>query len=138
MKPKRPGKPPLKLMTAAALAWLVLAWLVLAGCRGGKTEYAYLVATGGAAARGKQLIRQYDCGSCHTIPGVTEARGMVGPPLLFFGRRTYIAGELPNNPDNLVRWLVSPQSIEPGTAMPTLGLNESQARDIAAYLYTLE
>jgi cytochrome c2 len=31
-----------------------------------------------------------------------------------------------------------PQRIVPGNAMPDMGLNERQARDIAAYLYTLQ
>lgn len=57
---------------------------------------------------------------------------------MFFSRRTYIAGELPNQPENLVRWVSSPESVEPHTAMPNLGLNQQQARDVAAYLYTLE
>ncbi len=48
-----------------------------------------------------------------------------------------IAGELPNTPDNLIRWIENPPSIEPGTAMPNLGLSDKQARDAAAYLYTL-
>jgi cytochrome c1 len=48
-----------------------------------------------------------------------------------------VAGELPNTPQNLVRWLENPPVIEPGTAMPNLGLSEQQARDIAAYLYTI-
>src|SRR5690242_9795694 len=110
----------------------------LNGCRGGNTEPAYIVATGGSAYSGKQIIHQYGCGSCHTIPGVRGARGMVGPPLIFFGRRTYIAGHVPNSPDNLVQWIMSPQSIDAGTAMPALGLTKQQARDIAAYLYTLD
>lgn len=62
---------------------------------------------------------------------------MVGPPLLWFARRTFIAGELPNTPANLIRWVRNPPSVEPGTAMPVLGLDEQQARDVAAYLYTL-
>lgn len=71
------------------------------------------------------------------IPGVPNANGLVGPPLMFFERRTYIAGELPNTADNLVRWIMSPQSVEPGNAMPNLGLSEDEARSVAAYLYTL-
>jgi len=123
----------------AALTLLTLAALIsLNGCRGGKTERAYLAPTGGTAAAGKRVIAQFNCGSCHTIPGIRGAQGLVGPPLLFFGRRTFIAGEVPNTPDNLVHWVMSPQSIEPSTAMPTLGLTEQQARDVAAYLYTLE
>ena len=132
MKPRDSSRRFPKLVALAILP------LLLSGCIGGKTEQAYLIATGGAAVRGKQLITQYNCGSCHTIPGVAGARGVVGPPLFFFSRRTYIAGELPNSPDNLARWIASPQSVEPNTAMPTLGLNEQQARDVAAYLYTLE
>jgi cytochrome c1 len=71
------------------------------------------------------------------IPGIHAANGLVGPPLYFFSRRTMIAGELPNTPDNLVRWIMNPPSVEPGTAMPDLGLSDQQARDAAAYLYTL-
>jgi cytochrome c len=48
-----------------------------------------------------------------------------------------IAGELPNSPDNLVRWIKDPKAVEPGTAMPDLGLTDDEARDVAAYLYTL-
>jgi len=107
------------------------------GCTGGRTVYAYTTATGGNPAEGKRLIEQYGCGSCHLIPGVRGADGLVGPPLLAFGRRTYIAGELPNQPENLVRWLENPKAIEQGTAMPVLGLTEQKARHVAAYLYTL-
>jgi cytochrome c1 len=79
-----------------------------------------------------------NCGACHTIPGIDGARGQVGPPLMYFSHRTFIAGELPNKPENLVRWVTSPQAVEPHTAMPNLGLTNQQARDVAAYLYTLE
>jgi cytochrome c1 len=114
--------------------WLVLlAAAALAGCGAPKST----LVTGGDAGRGADAIRAIGCGGCHTIPGVRGADGLVGPPLLSFSRRTYIAGELPNTPDNLVRWLLDPPSVEPRTAMPKVGLTEQQARDIAAYLYTL-
>ena len=116
---------------------LLVAFVALGGCRGGKIDRAYPTLTGGTASRGEQIILMKNCGSCHTIPGVRGAYGLVGPPLYFFGRRTYIAGELPNTPDNLVKWIRSPQSVEPNTAMPNLGLSEKQARDVAAYLYSL-
>jgi cytochrome c len=126
------------------MTWLRLSavFLTIAGataCRGNNPEiaYAYTVPTGGDADRGKALILQFDCGSCHTIPGVRGARGLVGPPLLWFARRTFIAGLLPNSPANLVTWIRAPRSIEPRTAMPAVGLSEQQARDVAAYLYTL-
>jgi cytochrome c len=88
--------------------------------------------------RGPELIEAYGCGSCHVIPGVQSANGLVGPPLTSFGRRTFIAGQVPNTGPNLQQWIVDPQSIEPGTAMPDLGVSPLDARDIAAYLFTLE
>jgi cytochrome c1 len=35
----------------------------------------------------------------------------------------------------LIKWIRNPQQIEPGTAMPDLGVSEDEAGDIAAYLY---
>ncbi|CAN5882665.1 hypothetical protein BH11GEM1_BH11GEM1_22840 [soil metagenome] len=93
---------------------------------------------GGDARRGQQQIVAYGCGSCHTIPGITGANGMVGPPLTSWSQRRIIAGKVTNTPDNLVYWITVPQSIEPGVAMPNLGVSDGQARDIAAYLYTLK
>lgn len=81
---------------------------------------------------------EFGCGGCHTIPGVDGASGMVGPPLASWSRRSYIAGNLPNTPENLIRWVMDPHVVEPGTAMPDVGLEEQQARDVAAYLYTLQ
>ncbi|HET9742624.1 MAG TPA: c-type cytochrome [Terriglobales bacterium] len=113
------------------------ALLLMAGCTGGKELQHYSVVTGGDEVHGKELILNYRCGACHIIPGINGADGMVGPPLILFADRTMVGGELPNTPDNLVRWIVDPPSIEPGTAMPNLGLTDKQARDVAAYLYTL-
>jgi cytochrome c1 len=110
---------------------------LLPACVGGRQARGHSVETGGDARRGAQVIAQYRCGACHIIPGIQDANGLVGPPLMMFGRRTFVGGEVPNTPDNLVHWIRSPQSIEAGTAMPALGLTEQQARDAAAYLYTL-
>lgn len=93
---------------------------------------------GGHPRRGVALIERNGCGSCHIIPGVDGAEGLVGPPLIKIGRRVYIAGVLRNKPDNLITWLRSPQKVVPGNAMPDMGLSEQDARDIAAYLYTLQ
>jgi cytochrome c2 len=125
--------------------WLPLALLFIAtgilflltGCTGGRAVEAYPTATSGDARRGKTAIEQYRCGACHEIPGIPGARGLVGPSLAKFAYRSFVGGEVPNIPENLVKWIMSPQSIEPATAMPTLGVNEQQARDTAAYLYTL-
>lgn len=86
---------------------------------------------------GAVLIAQFGCGACHRVPGIRGAKGAVGPPLDGFGRRGYVAGRIPNVPDGLVRWLVDPKAIDPETVMPRVGLDDAQARHVAAYLYTL-
>ena len=78
------------------------------------------------------------CGSCHAIPGVEAARGSQGPSLRAFGKRSYIAGHIPNRPDALARWLVAPSALVPDTAMPSMGVSLADARDMAAYLRGLE
>jgi cytochrome c2 len=94
--------------------------------------------TGGDPRAGKVALQQGPCKGCHQIPGVPGATGRVGPPLTGFSGRAYIAGRLANTPDHLVAWIVDPQAIDPRTAMPRTGVSPSQARDIAAYLYTLK
>jgi cytochrome c1 len=71
------------------------------------------------------------------VPGVRRAHGLIGPPLVHFSRRGYIAGELTNGSSNLQRWIQDPRGVEPGTAMPDLGVTPQDARDIAAYLLGL-
>src|SRR5579871_2488317 len=124
-------------MKAALLLGLIAASVQLIGCTGGETIRSYGIAVNGSPRHGKELIQAYGCGACHIIPGIRTARGLVGPPLTLFGERTMIAGELPNAPGNLVRWVQNPPAVEPNTAMPNLGLSQSQAEDVAAYLYTL-
>lgn len=116
----------------------ILYALLLAGCDGGPDPTpARPLLYGGDPGAGASLIRAYGCGTCHTIPGVRGADGKVGPPLTAFAYRTYVAGNLFNTPENLIAWIMDPQAVEPGTAMPTLGVTEDQAQHIAAYLYTL-
>ncbi len=118
--------------------WLALGLLLAAaGCSSTPPPPPPQVRAG-QPDRGATLIVQYGCGSCHTIPGINGANGLVGPPLTRFGARSYIAGELVNNADNLQRWIVDPQAVEAGTAMPNLGIPPIDAQDIAAYLYTLD
>ncbi len=111
----------------------LLAIVLVMGCSHADAS----VVPGGDVARGKQDVRAMGCGACHTIDGLTGAHGEVGPPLTTIGRRSIIAGELPNTPDNMIRWLENPQAVEPNTAMPNLGIGPQSARDIAAYLSTL-
>ncbi len=93
--------------------------------------------TGGDPLQGKRLAKELGCGTCHTIPGVNGARGLVGPSLDGIADRNFIGGVLPNTPDNLVRWVKDPQAHSPQTTMPKVVKSEREARDLAAYLYTL-
>lgn len=110
---------------------------VLAGCDRGEVRLKAAQLTGGDPHRGPALIRKYGCSTCHVIPGVRGADGQVGPSLEGIAGRVYLAGRLPNTPDNMQRWIQDPQGIERGNAMPNLGVTERDGRDIAAYLYTL-
>jgi cytochrome c2 len=117
----------------------VVAALALAtgGCTHGEAD-AMALTHGGDAARGKELIRSYGCGSCHTIPRVPGAESTVGPSLQGEATHAYIAGVMPNVPDNMIRWLMNPPGVDDKTAMPNLHVTPADARDIAAYIYTLQ
>ena len=112
---------------------------LVAGAAGCGVEEAAPVANIGPGypEGGRRAIVTYGCGTCHVIPGVRGADGLVGPPLNAFGRRSFIAGALPNTPENLALWIRDPQSVEPGTAMPNLNLSEQESLDVAAYLESL-
>ena len=89
------------------------------------------------AERGRLLIERQQCGACHRIPGVAQADGARAPTLERFGRRSYIAGSLPNDAATLARWIVAPRALRPDTPMPALGVAEADARAMAAYLLSL-
>ncbi|MFC5549896.1 c-type cytochrome [Massilia aerilata] len=108
--------------------------LPLAACSGETREKQV---RGGDAKVGKALVTQYQCGACHKIPDVRGADGKSGPQLDGFGKLSYIANGIPNQPDRLVAWLLDPPAMKPGTAMPAMSLTEQEARHMAAYLYTL-
>lgn len=114
--------------------------LLTAGLAGGCAEQSRPPRglAGADAARGLEAIQAAGCGACHAIPGVRWPRGAVGGPLDGFAGRSLIAGALPNQPDILVAFLRDPPALKPQTAMPPSAISEAQARDIAAYLYTLD
>ena len=112
----------------------------------GRALGALLLLAGAAAVRaqpdderlGRALLERYHCGSCHAIPGVAAARGTLAASLHAYGRRSYIAGRVANEPATLARWIVDPASIVPGTLMPNLGVSIDDARVMARYLGRLE
>ncbi|HEY0972439.1 MAG TPA: c-type cytochrome [Gemmatimonadales bacterium] len=126
-------------MRAAGLLLIVALPLLLASCdqgQGGMNEAQAARLTGGDAQRGRDAVRRYGCGECHSIAGVPGANSLIGPPLTGIGKRAYVAGVLTNTPGNLVRWIRDPQGVDSLTAMPDMGVTEADARDIAAYLYS--
>ena len=88
------------------------------------------------AERGRALASSRGCASCHVIPGVHRADGTVGPSLEHWSQRTFVAGLLPNTPEQLKRWILHPQSVKPGVTMPELAMPDSDAADIVAFLFT--
>lgn len=125
----------------ATMLLLAVVSLLLVSCDNlsdSRVRAAYITTSGGNARTGRDTIRKYGCYACHTIDGVPGARGLVGPPLDGISNREFIAGELPNTPENLMRWIQHPRQVEPHTVMPEMGVTEQDSRDIAAYLYTLQ
>lgn len=95
-------------------------------------------ATGGVGSRAVNVMIGNGCAGCHTIPGVPGATGTVGPRLDgTLSARSYIAGTMPNTPRNMVRWIQAARDINEKTIMPSTGIADQEARDIAAYLYAL-
>jgi putative membrane protein len=123
-------------MLAARMSLVIVAVLAFTSCDRASGDQGFQL-TNADPDRGQAAIRRYGCGSCHTIAGITGARGMVGPPLTGIASRVYIAGVLPNEPDNMIRWIENPPGVDPKTAMPNMGVTARDARDIASYLYTL-
>lgn len=121
----------------AALVVAVGAVLSVSACASAPSRESPPQVPGGDPGRGAADIERVGCGACHVVPGISRADGTVGPPLTDFSHRGFIAGQLPNTGPNLIRWLLDPQGVEPGTDMPDLNLTETEARDIAAYLFTL-
>jgi cytochrome c len=115
-------------------AALFLAPIMIAACSSDATYRPYV---DGDVERGKNVIRQYECGVCHSIPGIRGANGQVGPALDNYWRNVYVAGKFPNTPEYLTAWIIDAPSLSPRTAMPALGVNADEARDVAAYLYSL-
>lgn len=121
---------------AGGAAGVVMLALALSGCEEAESPQDPSGIDGDPTV-GAALIRQYGCPSCHTIPGIRGAVGIVGPSLRQFARRAYIGGVHPNTPDNLVNWIMNAPGMSPATAMPDMDVPEDRARHIAAYLQTL-
>ena len=91
----------------------------------------------GAAAEGRSVYARSACVGCHTIRGVSA--GVLGPDLTHFGSRPLFgAGLWPNTTEHVVAWLKDPPALKPGAKMPNLGLSDTEAQALAAYLASLK
>lgn len=121
-----------------ALIAAIVASLTWLNERRAATQREAQGSTGGQIARAVPLMLANGCAGCHTIDGVPGAQGLVGPTLgSSLPQKVYIAGTLQNTPANMIAWLRRSRDMQPRTAMPSTGISEQDARDIAAYLYSL-
>lgn len=104
--------------------------MLLAGC----TPSRPAPGVQGDPERGRIALTQFACQTCHIVPGIPGSNVYVGRPLDDLDKRRYIAGKIPNTQQNLVRYMIDPQAVDPGNAMPAMGLSERDALDISAYL----
>jgi hypothetical protein len=118
-------------------ALTILGLAGLAACSDTSGQSGILTIEGGDPDHGRTLIHAYGCGTCHTIAGIRGARGKVGPRLDDYSQQHMLAGFLPNAPRYLIAWLMDPVALKEQTGMPSLGIDEAEARHIASYLYTL-
>jgi cytochrome c oxidase subunit II len=92
-------------------------------------------ARGPAYTTGEKLFTAKGCVACHSLQAVNAPKGMVGPNLANVGARSYIAaGTLKNTDENLARWIRNPQAIKKGVLMPNLGVTETEAQALVAFL----
>jgi cytochrome c len=118
---------------------LALLLLCFSGCKS-QHEHALAEAratVGGNPQRGAVLMLRYGCGGCHRVPGIMGAVGKGAPSLEHLAQEAYISGNLPNTPENVMRWIQFPHSILPKTKMPDMGVSSTDARDITTYLWSL-
>ncbi|QHE89083.1 c-type cytochrome [Hydrogenophaga sp. BPS33] len=117
-------------------AWLVLACLGLVACDGPPDRTPTLADAD--TASGRRLVSDKGCVACHSFPDVKWPRGGLGPSLHGFARQGLIAGQLPNQPGVLMQFVRDAPGLVPGTAMPAIPMSDQEARDVTAYLLTLQ
>jgi mono/diheme cytochrome c family protein len=125
------------LAACAVIVFAMTAWLATQRWNeASERNAAGRAMTGGDPQQGAMLMIRYGCAGCHTIPGVPGADGQVGGLLTQMRKRVFIAGVMPNTASNLIGWIVEPQAHDPRSAMPVTGISATEARDVAAWLYS--
>ena len=98
-----------------------------------KPYNAFATHTPGDAERGKELIKEVGCMSCHGVEGYASESKKIdahsAPYLTGLGSKV--------DKDWLVSWLLKPSHYNPKTIMPSFRLSKKEADDIATYLLSL-
>jgi mono/diheme cytochrome c family protein len=104
---------------------------------------------GADLTKGRKLLDEMQCGSCHRMTGVAalEAATPIGAPAATYYAReaaelrpaVMLAPDLRftrerSSPAQVIAWLLDPQGIKKDTPMPKTPMSAEQARDIAAYV----
>ena len=85
----------------------------------------------------KEFLSQ-SCINCHRVRG-TPAAGTYAPDLThLMSRKTLAAGIVPNNREELRRWVDDPQQVKVGCLMPAFKLSKENLDLVVNYLMTLE
>ncbi len=87
---------------------------------------------------GKALFISKACTGCHTIKGIPEAQGKVGPELTNQASNSLIVGVSANTEENLKKYLKDPAAVKPGALMPNQYLTDSEIEVLVAFLRTLK
>jgi cytochrome c oxidase subunit 2 len=91
-----------------------------------------------SALSGESVFLNSTCVGCHTIRG-TEAVAEIGPDLTHLAdRETIGAGRLTNTRENLERFILDPQDVKPGIAMPPTDFEGEELNDLLDYLEQLD
>jgi cytochrome c2 len=123
-----------------AVSWRaqICATALLLGLAACQSTSKAVRATGGDPAKGHEVLAHYGCTACHSIPGLSQTGDVSGPSLAHVGSaRTIAGGQVQNTPENLIAWIQAPARLKPSTSMPSMNVNEKDARNIAAFLCTL-
>jgi cytochrome c oxidase subunit II len=90
-----------------------------------------------AQRAGQKVFLSNACAVCHQIRG-TDAHAVIGPDLTHMATRgTLAALTIPNDRNNLAKWIHDPQSIKAGNRMPGLNLTPTESSNLVDYLQGL-
>jgi mono/diheme cytochrome c family protein len=95
---------------------------------------AFAIHKRGDLERGKELIKEVGCMSCHGVEGYEQESKAIGanaaPYLTGLGSKV--------DPNWLVSWLLKPSHYNPNSIMPSFRLSKKEADDISTYLLSLK